>query len=102
MTTRTHSEEQIIGVLQEAKTSAKTPELVRWRGGDLQLEALVWRAGDVQGPSTEGPERKNAELRRLLTDTALDSIALKDVLTLTVMRQAVAQSYLLSAGLAQR
>lgn len=53
------TEEQIIGVLKEAEAGAKTADLAR------RLREL---------------ESENAKLKRLLADTMLDNVALKDLL----------------------
>ena len=78
------SEEQIIGVLKEAEAGAKTVDLARRHGGS---EATIYNWKSKYGGLEVSDARRlkeleseNARLKRLLADTMLDNVALKDLL----------------------
>ena len=85
------TEEQIIGVLKEAEADAKTADLARRYGvseatSTTGSRSMVgWRCV-LRTPSApearrlREPEGENARLKRLLADTMLDNVALKDLL----------------------
>ncbi|WP_156170746.1 IS3 family transposase [Croceicoccus naphthovorans] len=93
------TEEQIIGVLKEAEAGAKTADLARQHGVS---EATIYNWKSKYGGLEVSEARRlreleseNAKLKRLLADTMLDNVALKDllgkkVLTPAAMREAVA------------
>jgi putative transposase len=77
------SEEQIIGVLKEAEAGAKTADLAR-RHGVSEATIYNWRAkyGGLEVSEARRLrelESENAKLKRLLADTMLDNVALKDL-----------------------
>ena len=79
------SEEQITGVLKEAEAGAKTGELAR-RHGVSEATIYNWKAkyGGLEVSEAKrlrSLEDENAKLKRLLADTMLDNVALKDLLT---------------------
>lgn len=79
------TEEQIIGVLKEAEAGAKTGDLAR-RHGVSEATIYNWRAkyGGLEVSEARRLrelENENAKLKRLLGDTMLDNVALKDLLT---------------------
>lgn len=78
------SEEQIIGVLKEAGAGAKTADLAR-RYGISEATIYNWKAkyGGIEVSEAKrlrDLESENAKLKRLLADTMLDNVALKDLL----------------------
>ena len=78
------SEEQIIGVLKEAEAGAKTGELAR-RHGVSEATIYNWKAkyGGLEVSEAKrlrSLEDENAKLKRLLADTMLDNVVLKDLL----------------------
>ncbi|PKP98717.1 MAG: IS3 family transposase [Alphaproteobacteria bacterium HGW-Alphaproteobacteria-15] len=93
------TEEQIIGVLKEAEAGAKTADLAR-RHGVSEATIYNWKSkyGGLEVSEARRLrelESENAKLKRLLADTMLDNVALKDllgkkVLTPAAMREAVA------------
>ncbi|MFN9633580.1 MAG: IS3 family transposase [Erythrobacteraceae bacterium] len=93
------SEEQIIGVLKEAEAGAKTADLAR-RHGVSEATIYNWKAkyGGLEVSEARRLrelESENAKLKRLLADTMLDNVALKDLLfkkvvTPAAKREAVA------------
>ncbi|WP_156361501.1 IS3 family transposase [Sphingomonas sp. Leaf67] len=93
------SEEQIIGVLKEAKAGAVATELCR-KHGMSSATYCAWKAkfGGLEVSDAKrlrSPEEENARLKRLLADTMLDNAGLKDLLfkkmvTPAAKRQAVA------------
>ncbi|HCJ23172.1 MAG TPA: IS3 family transposase [Erythrobacter sp.] len=93
------SEEKIIGVLKEAEAGMKTADLAR-RHGVSEATIYNWKAkyGGLEVSEARRLrelEGENAKLKRLLADTMLDNVALKDrlgkkVLTPAAMREAVA------------
>lgn len=79
------SEEQIIGVLKEAEAGAKTADLAR-RHGVSEATIYNWKAkyGGLEVSEARRLrelEAENAKLKRLLADTMLDNVALKDLLS---------------------
>lgn len=79
------TEEQIIGLLKEAETGAKTAELAR-RHGVSEATIYNWKAkyGGLEVSEAKrlrALEEENAKLKRLLADTILDNAALKDLLS---------------------
>ena len=78
-------EEQIIGVLKEAEAGAKTADLAR-RHGVYEATIYNWKAKYDGLEVSEARrlrelESENAKLKRLLADTMLDNVALKDLLS---------------------
>lgn len=78
------TEEQIIGVLKEAESGAKTADLAR-RHGISEATIYNWKAkyGGMEVSEAKrlrSLEDENAKLKRLLADTMLDNAALKDLL----------------------
>ena len=78
-------EEQIIGVLKEAEAGAKTADLAR-RHGVSEATIYSWKAkyGGLEVSEARRLrelESENAKLKRLLADTMLDNVALKDLLS---------------------
>jgi putative transposase len=78
------TEEQIIGVLKEAGSGAKTGDLAR-RHGISEATIYNWKAkyGGMEVSEAKrlrSLEDENAKLKRLLADTMLDNAALKDLL----------------------
>ena len=78
------TEEQIIGVLKEAEAGAKTSNLSR-RHGVSEATIYNWNAkyGGLEVSEAKrlrSLEEENAKLKRLLADTMLDNVALKDLL----------------------
>ena len=79
------TEEQIIGVLKEAEAGAKTADLAR-RHGVSEAAIYNWKSkyGGLEVPEARRLrelESENVKLERLLADTMLDNMALKDLLT---------------------
>jgi len=79
------TEEQIIKVLEEAKTGIKVEELCR-RHGISKGTYYVWKEkyGDMSIPEAKrlrALESENAQLKRIVADQALDIVALKDVVS---------------------
>ena len=93
------TEEQIIGILKEHETGVSVADLCRkhgvsdatvykWKakfGGMDVSEAKRLKALEVGGGSENGlgdrfPDEWNSKLKRLLADTMLDNVALKDLL----------------------
>ena len=79
------SEEQIIGVLKEAEAGAKTADLAR-RHGVSEATIYNWKSkyGGLAGSAARRLrelESENAKLKRVLADTMLDNVALKDLPT---------------------
>ena len=79
------TEEQIIGILKEAEAGAKTSELAR-RHGVSEATIYNWKAkyGGLEVSEARRLrelESENAKLKRLLADTMLDNVALKDLLS---------------------
>ncbi|WP_099186369.1 IS3 family transposase [Sphingobium fuliginis] len=92
------TEEQIIGILKEAEAGAKTADLAR-RYGVSEATIYNWKSkyGGLEVSEArrlKDLEGENAKLKRLLADTMLDNVALKDllgkkVLTPAAQREAV-------------
>ena len=79
------SEEQIIGVRKEAEAGAKTADLAR-RHGVSEATIYNWKSkyGGLEVSEARRLrelEGENAKLKRLLADTMLDNVALKDLLS---------------------
>lgn len=79
------TEEQIIGVLKEAETGAKTAELAR-KHGISEATLYNWKAkyGGLEVSEAKrlrALEDENAKLKRLLADAMLDNAGLKDLLS---------------------
>ena len=79
------TEEQIIGVLREHETGAKTGDLAR-KHGISEATLYNWKAkfggmdvSDVK--KLRALEDENGKLKRLLADAMLDNRALKDLLS---------------------
>lgn len=78
------TEEQIIGVLKEGEAGAKTADLAR-RHGVSEATIYNWKSkyGGLDVSEVRRLrvlESENAKLKRLLSDTMLDNVALKDFL----------------------
>ena len=76
------TDEQTIGVLKEAEAGAKTADLAR-RHGVSEATIYNWKAkyGGLEVSEARRLrelEGENAKLKRLLADTMLDNVALKD------------------------
>lgn len=79
------TEEQIIGVLKEAESGAKTAELAR-KHGFSEATFYNWKAkyGGLEVSEAKrlrALEDENAKLKRLLADAMLDNAGLKDLLS---------------------
>lgn len=79
------TEEQIIGVLKEAEAGAKTADLAR-RHGVSEATIYNWKSkyGGLEVSEARRLrelENENAKLKRLLAETMLDNVALKDLLS---------------------
>ena len=79
------TEEQIIGVLKEAKAGAKPAELCR-RHGISEATYYNWKAKYAGMTISEARrlrelEKENSRLKRLLAEAELDKAALKDLLS---------------------
>ena len=79
------TEEQIIGVPKEAEAGAKTANLARRH---CVSEATIYNWKSKYGGLEVSEARRlrelegeNAKLKRLLADTMLDNVALKDLLS---------------------
>ena len=78
------TEEQIIGILKEHETGVSVADLCR-KHGVSDATVYKWKARfggmDVsEAKRLKALEDENAKLKRLLADTMLDNVALKDVL----------------------
>ena len=78
------TEEQIIGVLKETEAGAKTADMAR-RYGVSKATIYIWKSkyGGLEVSEArrlKELEGENAKLKRLLADTMLDNVALKDLL----------------------
>ena len=74
----------VIGVLKEAEAGAKTGDLAR-RHGVSEATIYNWKSkyGGLEVSEARRLrelESENAKLKRLLADTMLDNVALKDLL----------------------
>lgn len=79
------SEEQIIGILKEHDSGAKTADLCR-RHGMSPATFYKWKSkfGGMEVSDAKrlrALEAENAKLKRLVADLTLDKEALKDVLS---------------------
>ena len=79
------TEEQIIAILREQEAGAKTAEVCR-KHGISGATFYAWKAKfggmDVsEAKRLRALEEENAKLKRLLAETMLDNVALKDLLT---------------------
>ena len=79
------TEEQIIGVLQEAEAGAKTADLAR-KHGVSEATLYNWKAkyGGLEVSEAKrlrALEDENGRLKRLLADAMLDNAGLKDLLS---------------------
>ena len=78
------SEEQIIAVLREQEGGMKTADVCR-KHGISSATLYAWKAkyGGMEvseAASLKALEDENAKLKRLLADTMLDNVVLKDLL----------------------
>jgi len=79
------TEEQIVKVLEEAKTGIKVEELCR-KHGISTATYYAWRSkyGGMNIPDVKrlkALEAENSRLKRLVADLSLDVVALKDVVS---------------------
>jgi putative transposase len=79
------TEEQIIGILRQQETGAKTTELCR-KHGISSATFYAWKAkfGEMEVSGAKrlnALEDENAKLKRLLAESLLDQAALKDLLS---------------------
>lgn len=84
MKSKRFTEEQIIAVLKESETGAKTRELCR-RHGISEATFYNWKAKYAGMTVSEARrlrelEAENSKLKRLLAEAELDKAALKDLL----------------------
>lgn len=79
------SEEQIIGILKEHESGAKTADLCRRHGmGPATFYKWKSKFGGLEVSDAKrlrALEAENAKLKRLVADLTLDKEALKDVLS---------------------
>lgn len=80
---RKYTDEQIIGIMNEAQAGAKTSELCR-KYGMAEKTFYAWKAkfsgmtvSDVR--RLRALEDENRKLKRLVADQALDILALKEI-----------------------
>ncbi len=82
---RRYSEEQIIKILEEARTGIKGEELCRRHGiskGTLYLWKTKYGTMNVsEAQRLKALESENTKLKRIVAEQALDIVALKDVVT---------------------
>lgn len=79
------TEEQIIAILREQEAGRKTAEVCR-KHGISGATFYAWKAkfGGMEVSEAKrlrALEEENAKLKRLLADTMLDNVALKDLLS---------------------
>lgn len=79
------SEEQIIGILRERDAGAKAGDLCR-KHGLSEATLYNWKAkyGGMEVSEAKrlrALEGENAKLKKLLAETMLDNVALKELLT---------------------
>ena len=79
------TEEQIIGILREQEAGVSTSEVCR-KHGISSATFYAWKAKfggmDVsEAKRLKQLEDENAKLKRLLADSMLDNVALKDLLS---------------------
>jgi putative transposase len=80
-----HTEEQIIGILNESQAGAKTSELCR-RHGISEKTYYVWKAKFAgmtvnDAKKLRALEAENSKLKHMLADQLLDNKVLKDLLS---------------------
>ncbi len=80
-----YSEEQIMGILKEHESGAKTNDLCR-RHGMSPATFYKWKSkfGGMEVSDAKrlrALEAENAKLKRLVADLTLDNVALKDVVS---------------------
>ena len=78
------TEEQIIAILREQETGAKTADVCR-RHGISEATFYAWKAKfgglDVsEARRLKALEEENTKLKKLLADAMLDNVVLKDLL----------------------
>jgi putative transposase len=78
------TEEQIIGILQQAEAGAKAVDLCRQHGmGEATFYKWKAKYGGLQVSDAQKLKRleeENAKLKRVVADLTLDNVALKDLL----------------------
>ena len=78
------TEEQIIGILQQAEAGAKATDLCRQHGmGEATFYKWKAKYGGLQVSDAQKLKRleeENAKLKRVVADLTLDNVALKDLL----------------------
>ena len=78
------TEEQIIGILQQAEAGAKATDLCRQHGmGEATFYKWKAKYGGLQVSDAQRLKRleeENAKLKRVVADLTLDNVALKDLL----------------------
>ena len=78
------TEEQIIGILQQAEAGAKATDLRRQHGmGEATFYKWKAKYGGLQVSDAQRLKRleeENAKLKRVVADLTLDNVALKDLL----------------------
>ena len=79
------SEEQIIGILQQAEAGAKAADLCRqYSMGEATFYNWKARYGGLEVSEAQKLRRleeENTKLKRVVSDLTLDNVALKDLLT---------------------
>lgn len=78
------TEEQIIGILQQAEAGAKAVDLCRQQGmGEATFDKWKAKYGGLQVSDAQKLKRleeENAKLKRVVADLTLDNVALQDLL----------------------
>jgi len=78
------TEEQIIGILQQAEAGAKAVDLCRQQGmGEATFYQWKAKYGGLQvsdARKLKRLEEENTKLKRVVADLTLDNVALKDLL----------------------
>ena len=78
------TEEQIIGILQQAEAGVKAVDLCRQHGrGEATFYKWKAKYGGLQVSDAQKLRRleeENAKLKRVVADLTLDNVALKDLL----------------------
>jgi putative transposase len=78
------TEEQIIGILQQAEAGTKAVDLCRQHGmGEATFYKWKAKYGGLQVSDAQKRRRleeENAKLKRVVADLTLDNVALKDLL----------------------
>jgi putative transposase len=85
MARKRHTEEQIIGILNEAQAGAKTGELCR-RHSISEKTFYLWKAKFAgmtvsDAKKLRALEAENSKLKHMLADQLLDNKVLKDLLS---------------------